>query len=83
MPTAQLPFTPSGGQTVPGATLENTERDPLLKPERTSEYEFGIESRLFSDRISLDVTYYKRRSFDQIANVTLPDESGFTSFFTN
>lgn len=83
MPTAQLPFTPTGGQTVPGATLENTERDPLLKPERTSEFETGIESQWVNGRISLDVTYYKRRSFDQIANLTLPDESGFTSFFTN
>jgi hypothetical protein len=82
-PTAQLPFTPSGGQTVPGATLENTERDPNLKPETTSEYEFGFDSRWVNDRISLDITYYKRRSFDQIANMTLPDESGFTSFFTN
>ncbi len=82
-PTAQLPFTPSGGQTVPGATLENTERDPLLKPERTSEFEAGLESQLVNGRIKLDVTYYKRRSFDQIANLTLPDESGFTSYFTN
>jgi TonB-linked SusC/RagA family outer membrane protein len=83
MPTAQLPFTPTGGQTVPGATLSNVERDPNLKPETTSEFETGIESQWFNGRISLDITYYKRRSFDQIANLTLPDESGFTSFFTN
>jgi hypothetical protein len=82
-PTAQLPFTPTGGQTVPGATLENTERDPLLKPEQTSEFETGLESQWVNGRIKLDVTYYKRRSFDQIANLTLPDESGFTSYFTN
>lgn len=82
-PTAQLPFTPSGGQTVPGATLENAERDPLLKPETTSEFETGIESQWLKGRISLDITYYKRKSFDQIANMSLPDESGFTSYFTN
>jgi len=82
-PTAQLPMTPSGGSTVPGATLENTERDPLLKPERTSEFEAGLESQWVNGRIRLDFTYYNRRSFDQIANLTLPDESGFTSFFTN
>lgn len=82
-PTAQLPFTPSGGQTVPGATLENVERDPLLRPETTEEFEVGFESQWFKSRVSLDVTYYKRRSFDQIANMTLPDESGFTSYFTN
>lgn len=82
-PTAQLPFTPTGGVTVPGATLSNIERDPELKPERTREIEAGFESRWLNDRIKLDVTVYRRISTDQIAPVTLPDESGFTTFFTN
>ena len=34
-PTADLPFTPTGGSTIPGATLSDQERDPDLKPERT------------------------------------------------
>jgi TonB-linked SusC/RagA family outer membrane protein len=82
-PTAQLPFTPSGGVTVPGASLSNTERDPNLKPERTSEIEAGLEVSLFTDRIKLDVTVYDRESRDQIAGVSLPEESGFSFYFTN
>lgn len=82
-PTAELPFTPAGGTTVPGASLSNIERDPNLKPERTREIEAGIEARLFSDRIKLDVTVYDRESRDQIAGVSLPEESGFSFFFTN
>ena len=82
-PTAELPFTPSGGTTVPGASLSNIERDPNLKPERTSEIEAGVEARLFGDRVRLDVTVYDRESRDQIAGVSLPEESGFSFFFTN
>ncbi|MBR9997788.1 MAG: SusC/RagA family TonB-linked outer membrane protein [Cyclobacteriaceae bacterium] len=82
-PTAQMPFTPAGGTTVPGGSLSNIERDPNLKPERTSEIEAGIEARLFSDRIRLDLTVYDRESRDQIAGVSLPEESGFSFFFTN
>jgi TonB-linked SusC/RagA family outer membrane protein len=82
-PTAQLPFTPTGGTTTPSATLDNIERNPELKPESTSEVEAGFDSRLLSDRVSLNVTVYKRISKDQIAGVSLPDESGFTFLFTN
>lgn len=82
-PTAALPFTPVGGATVPGATLSNIERDPNLKPERTQEVEVGIESRWLNNMVKLDVTLYDRLSRDQIAPVSLPEESGFISFFTN
>ena len=82
-PTAQLPFTPSGGTTTPAASLSDIERDPELKPEITQEIETGIESRWLDDRLSIDVTYYKRNSTNQIAGVSLPEESGFSFFFTN
>lgn len=82
-PTAALPFTQTGGSTVPGATLSNIERDPNLRPERTEEIELGVESKFFGDRVSLDVTVYKRLSKDQIAGISLPEESGFTFYFTN
>jgi len=82
-PTAQLPFTPTGSATIAGASLENTERDPNLKPEQTTEYEVGIETRLIDNIIDLDATYYHRVSTDQIAPVTLPNASGFRNYFTN
>ncbi len=82
-PTAQLPFTPTGGSTLAGATLSDVERDPNLKPETTQEVEAGFDSRLFNDRLSLNVTVYKRLSKDEIAGVSLPEESGFELFFTN
>ena len=68
---------------IPGASLSNIERDPNLKPERTQDFEFGVDMRLFNDRIGINATYYQRRSFDQIAPISLPSTSGFSSYYTN
>jgi len=82
-PTAQLPFTPTGGSTSAGATLSNTERDPNLKPEITTEYEFGVDLGLYNDRLVINATYYNRTTRDQIAGVSLPAETGFQQLLTN
>ena len=82
-PTAELPFTPTGGSTQPGASLSNQERDPNLKPERTEEFEVGLDLLTFNSRIGLNVTYYKRTSKDQIAPVSLPVSTGFSQLLTN
>jgi len=81
--TAALPFTPTGGATVPGASLSNQERDPNLKPERTSEIEGGVDVYFFDNRIGINATYYYRETTDQIAPVTLPVSTGFSSLLTN
>lgn len=67
----------------PGATLSNIERDPNLKPERTRDWEVGLDALLFNERLGINATYYQRRSTDQIAPVSLPSASGFQSYFTN
>ena len=82
-PTAELPFTPSGGTTTPGASLEFTERDPNLKPERTEEVELGFDLFMFNRRIGLNFTYYDRTTKDQIAPVSLPVSTGFSQLLTN
>ncbi len=82
-PTADLPFTPTGGSTVAGATLENTEYDPNLKPERTREFEGGVDMYFFNSRVGLNFTYYHRETRDQIALVTLPVSTGFSALNTN
>jgi len=77
-----LPLTNSVG-TFSGSTLSNIARDPNLKPERTSEVELGLELKFFNSRLGFDVAVYDRRSVDQIVQVAIPDESGFTTFLTN
>lgn len=80
-PTAAVSDFPFRG--VPGASLSNIERDPNLKPERTQDFEFGVDTRFLNDKIGINATYYKRRSFDQIAPISLPSTSGFSSYVTN
>ena len=81
--TNAFPFTPTGGSTTPGGTLSNSERDPNLKPERTTEVELGASLGFFNNRATVDVTVYDRRTRDQIARQSIPDASGFDVFFTN
>ncbi len=75
---SDLPF---AGQA--GITQSNVAFDPLLTPEFTTEVEFGTLLEFLSGRLSLDLTYYKRNSVDQIANISLPSASGFGQFLTN
>jgi len=77
-PTAQKPFNGN-----PGATIAQTAANPLLKPEITSEWEVGFESKLWDGRVGLDFTYYSRLTKDQIINSPIPDESGFRGAIVN
>ncbi len=54
-----------------------------IKPEMKNEYEFGLETKLFKDRLSLDVTYYNAKINDQILNLSLPLSMGAGSILTN
>lgn len=57
--------------------------DRMLKPERTYTFEVGTELRFLQDRLTLDVTYYKLNSKDQIIPVLVSPATGFTSYVTN
>jgi len=54
-----------------------------LKPERSKEIEGGFDFRFFNDRVGLSATYYNRRTENQIWNIQLPPESGYTSKVVN
>jgi outer membrane receptor protein involved in Fe transport len=43
--------------------------NPALKPERTASFDFGIDQRLFGDRLSLDATYFYNRFYDLIVTL--------------
>jgi len=61
---------------TPGVTSGNF-GNPDLKPERGSELEVGFEAGLF-DRLSLDFTYYTKRTEDAILSRDLPPSGGFS-----
>ena len=57
--------------------------NPNLQPELLEELEFGIETRLFSSRVSLDASYYTRTTQDLIIDRPLDPSTGFTTTQTN
>lgn len=50
-----------------------------LKPMTVEETELGLETKLFSGRVGLDIAVYRKLTTDQIVNAQISDASGFTS----
>jgi TonB-linked SusC/RagA family outer membrane protein len=68
LPTASYP-----------ATLDN----PDLKPEFNSSYEYGIEARLFNNRLGFDFSYYTNKYGPQIFTQRFSQTSGYTGIRLN
>ena len=66
-----------------GFLQSNALGNPELKPESTTEYEAGIELRMLNGRARLDVSYYDKRSYDQIFSVPSSAATGYTSITRN
>ena len=81
------PFTPTGGpaagSTVPTAGQNFLSTDPNLKPERTTEIEAGVDLRFWKDRAGINFTAYNKESTDQIAQISVPEETGYQAQLTN
>lgn len=54
-----------------------------LKPEITSSYEFGLDLRMFRNRLGLDVAIYDNKSRNQILAIPLDPTSGFSNALIN
>jgi hypothetical protein len=54
-----------------------------LKPEMTSETEFGLDLRFLNDRISLSATKYINKTTDALLGVTVAASSGYTARTAN
>ncbi len=67
-----------GGGTITPVTLGNKE----LKPQRSTEHEFGVDMVLFN-RLSTTFNYATTNSTDQILTVPLPKAGGFGSQVQN
>ena len=69
-------------QPVAGANT-NVLPNPNLKPMRTTETEVGIDIRTFKSRLSLDLSVYRKTTFDQIIPAQISNTSGFISTLIN
>lgn len=68
---------------VVGYSYTNTLGYAQLVPEYVNEFEIGTENAFWNNRITLDLTYYNRKSLDQIIPVPLAPSSGYTQQWLN
>lgn len=74
---------PNGSaQPIAGANT-STLPNPDLRPMRTTETEFGLDLRMFDNRVGLDIAVYRKSTFDQIIPAQISNSSGFVSTLIN
>ncbi|MEO6329250.1 MAG: SusC/RagA family TonB-linked outer membrane protein [Ginsengibacter sp.] len=69
-----------------GATLQNIVGNTIpnkLKPYTSTTSEIGIETRLFNNRVGVDLTVYDRTTTDDIVNASVPWTSGYNAVALN
>ncbi|WP_170110503.1 SusC/RagA family TonB-linked outer membrane protein [Flavilitoribacter nigricans] len=66
-----------------GFRIDNTGNDPNLRPELKTEWEIGTDLRFFSDKLSLNMTYYQNEIKDMLLFVETSPSSGFEQIYTN
>jgi len=69
-------WTPVNHVGVP-AFVPNNVGDTLVGPERTKELELGADLGLFNNKLSIEATYYNRKTFDALFNVRQIPSLGF------
>jgi len=67
----------------PGVIIGTQEGQSIIKPERQTELEAGIDFSLLKGRISFQLTYYNKNVYDFLMQSNLPSSSGFTSKWVN
>lgn len=68
---------------LPQYSLSDTRANPNLKPEQTHSSEAGIELGMFDNRVTLDASAYFKSTRNEIVNVSLAPETGFSAAALN
>ena len=66
-----------------GFALSTTLSNPLLKPEKTNEIEFGTEMSFMKNKIHLEANIYQTNTKNQTIPATVSAATGFTSALIN
>jgi TonB-linked SusC/RagA family outer membrane protein len=64
-------------------SFPGTKQNSDLVPERTKEIEFGLETRLFNNKIGFDATWYRKRTENQLMPVSTTTATGFSRRWVN
>jgi TonB-linked SusC/RagA family outer membrane protein len=68
---------------IPRFAVKDTLVNPNLKPENTDAWEVGTELQTMGGRLGLDLTYYQKRTSNQILAAAVSPASGFRNTFVN
>lgn len=66
-----------------GATYGNELSNPNLNPSETSQIEFGMDLRLFKNKIGIDAAYFISNDGPSIFSLPISSTSGYTSALVN
>ena len=61
----------------------STKNNSNLKPERTKEFEVGLEAKMFNNVIGFDLSWYKKNTEDQLMPVSVTTATGFSNRWVN
>ncbi len=76
-------FLNRAGQPVNINSVSDQLGNANLGPERHKELEFGVDARLFSNRVSFEASIYDKQSTDLIIPLSLDPSTGFTTTTVN
>ncbi|WP_224996299.1 SusC/RagA family TonB-linked outer membrane protein [Cesiribacter sp. SM1] len=68
---------------VPSLSAKSSYGNEDLRSENKYEMEFGLDARLFNNRLGFDLAYYNSRVEDQILELALPSTTGASSILSN
>ncbi len=71
------------GSVVAATAQGNLYGNNSIKPENKYESEFGLETKLWGNKIGIDLTYYASRIKNQILKLDLPTSTGASKILTN
>ncbi|MCE7043561.1 SusC/RagA family TonB-linked outer membrane protein [Dyadobacter sp. CY312] len=72
-----------GGGSVLYTTMTAERGNDKIRPEQKREFEFGLETKLFNNRIGFDIAYYNAQIVDQILPLNIAATTGARTILAN
>jgi TonB-linked SusC/RagA family outer membrane protein len=66
-----------------GVVFQNTLGNTGIIPEKTTEFEGGLDLAFLNNKINLGVTYYRAKTKSAILGLTIPQSTGFAATWEN
>ncbi|MDQ6477671.1 SusC/RagA family TonB-linked outer membrane protein [Dyadobacter sp. LHD-138] len=73
----------TGGSSVLYTNMSSTVGNDKIRPEQKHEFEFGLETKFFNNKLGLDISYYNAQIVDQILPLSIASSTGGRSILAN